>query len=171
MINITYYNLPDWIYWMTCFGDMLCHVQSIRASTPRSCLWRLMDARLHLVDADWADGIGTKRSNASNYTKLSPSFQLPKNSLVVPSNPKRLDLLILLAISWDVLKACPGPQQLANLHMTAQALASAGLAWLRFSQKAKHKHSESWGKLQFLIPAQKSNTHGRNRTEQNLLII
>ena len=85
---------------MTCFRDMLCLNVFNPGFTPRSCLWRLMDARLHLVDADWSDGIGIKRSNASNYTKLSPSFQLPKNSFAA-SNPKRPHFAHG-DLSWDV---------------------------------------------------------------------
>jgi hypothetical protein len=52
-----------------------------------------------------------------------------------------------------------------RLHMVFLDLPLAWPAWLRFSRKAKQNHSESpWGKLQFLTPPQKSNTHGRNKT-------
>ena len=158
---------------------------SIRVSTPRSCVWRLVDAGLHLVDSWWhwpmalAHGIGTEPWKASNHTKLSTFKKLFGGSNQSQETCSR---------------HVPGR---TNLHMTAQALASAGLvnhsyplekidiwqwqihllhmvfldfplawpAWLCFSRKAKQNHSESpWGKLQFLIPPQKSHTHGRKKT-------
>ena len=126
---------------------------SIRASTP-SCLWRLVDARLHLVLIELMalalnDIKRSKMFKDVQRHPTTPSFQLPKNSLVLPcgSNPKRL------GITWDhVLKACPWSHLL-----TAQALASAGLVHSYPLEKKTSGSGKSTGYTWFSLKV-----HGAN---------
>ena len=145
---------------------------SIRASTP-SCLWRLVDARLHLVLIELMalalnDIKRSKMFKDVQRHPTTPSFQLPKNSLVLPcgSNPKRL------GITWDhVLKACPWshqpPDGASSGFCRPGPFVSSGKKDL-WQWKIHRLHmvflESPWGKLQFLTPPQKSNTHGRNKT-------
>jgi hypothetical protein len=63
-----------------------------------------VDARLHLVLIElMALALNDIKRSKMFRHPTTPSFQLPKNSLVVPcgSNPKRLAL-----VTWDILGSC-----------------------------------------------------------------
>ena len=147
---------------------------SIRASTP-SCLWRLVDARLHLVLIELMalalNDIKRSKmfkdvqrcSKASNHTKLSTSKELFGGSMWFQSQE-----------TWDNLGSCSQGMSLvappdgpSSGFCRPGPFVSSGKKDL-WQWKIHRLHmvflESPWGKLQFLTPPQKSNTHGRNKT-------